>query len=119
MNALRVPISPLCTARHAAFDGTLSTSLPPMGQLFRLKASYVIPATYSTQAMAILTALKQYGMYIADGGSSMYVQGEPSAAWSDTVFSEVQSVSATQFEAVDLAPIMSRAGFDVNSGAVP
>lgn len=90
-----------------------------MGQLFRLRASYVIPATYNVQSRAILQAMQTYGMYIADGGSDMYVQGEPSAAWMATTFSQVQSVDTSQFEAVDIRPIMARAGFDPNSAAVP
>ena len=68
---------------------------------------------------AILQAMKTYGMYIADGGSDMYVTGDPSAAWQDATFTQVQSVAASNFEAVDVAPIMARPGFDVNSGRVP
>lgn len=106
-------------ARHLTTNGTDSPSLPPMGQLFRLKASYAIPASFNTQARAILTALKTYGMYVADGGSAMYIQGEPSAAWSDDTVEQVQSVSSSQFEAVDLSPIHARPGFDPDSAAVP
>jgi hypothetical protein len=36
-----------------------------------------------------------------------------------TTFSQVQSVDASSFEAVDLSPIMARAGWDVNSARVP
>lgn len=104
--------------RHLTGNAT-SLSLPPMGQLFRLKASYVIPSTYSVQSKAILQALKTYGVYLSDGGSAMYIQGEPSAGWSSSVFSEVQSVNSSQFEAVDLTPIKNRTGFDVNSATVP
>jgi len=106
-------------ARHLTSNGTLSANLPPMGQLFRIKASYQIPSSYGAQSRAILQALKTYGMYIADGGSNMYIQGNPSANWQDSTFSQVQSVSSSQFEAVDLAPIINRAGFDLNSAAVP
>ena len=106
-------------ARHLTTNGSMSANLPPMGQLFRIKASYQIPSSYNTQSRAILQALKTYGMYIADGGSNMYIQGDPSAGWLDTTFSQVQSVGSSQFEAVDLAPIMNRAGFDTNSAAVP
>jgi hypothetical protein len=105
-------------ARHQA-GGTTSTSVTPMGQLFRLKSSYQIPSTYGTQSKAILQALKTYGMYVADNGSDMYIQGEPSAGWADNTFSEVQSVAASNFEAVDITAITSRSGFDPNSGAVP
>ena len=106
-------------ARHLTSNGTMSVSLPPMGQLFRIKASYQIPSSYNTQSKAILQALKTYGMYIADGGSNLYVQGDPSADWQDNTFSQVQSVGSSVFEAVDLAPIMGRAGFDPDSAAVP
>jgi hypothetical protein len=106
-------------ARHSTSNGTSSTSLPAMGQLFRLKASYTIPASYNAQARAILQAMKTYGMYIADGGSDMYVSGAPSASWQSATFSQVQSVPASEFEAVDLRPLQSRAGFDPNSAAVP
>ncbi len=106
-------------ARHITTNGQDVASQPPMGQLFRLKASYQIPAGYSTQSKAILQAMKTYGMYIADGGSNWYVSGEPSAMWDDSVFSEVQQVPGSQFEAVDITAITSRPGFDANSGRVP
>jgi hypothetical protein len=105
-------------ARHQANTGT-STSLPQMGQLFRLKSSYQIPSTFNTQSKAILTAMQTYGMYLADNGSSWYVQGEPSADWQDDTFTQVQSVAGSNFEAVDITAIMSRSGFDPNSGKVP
>lgn len=105
-------------ARHLTGNAT-STSLPPMGQAFRIKSSYVIPSKFNTQSRAIIQALKTYGMYLADGGSSMYIQGEPSASWEDDTFSQVQSVSSSEFEAVDLGAIAARPGFDPDSAAVP
>lgn len=106
-------------ARHLTTNGTSSTDLPPMGQLFRLKASFQIPSSFNVQATAILQALQTYGLYVADGGSDMYLQGEPSAAWADDTFTQVQSVDSSEFEAVDLSSLEQRAGFDVNSEAVP
>ncbi len=106
-------------ARHLTSNGTTSMALPPMGQAFRIKASYVIPSSFNTQSRAILQALKTYGVYLADGGSSMYIQGEPSASWQDDTFGQVQSVSSSEFEAVDLSQIEQRAGFDPDSATVP
>lgn len=106
-------------ARHLTGNGTSSQSLPPMGQLFRLKASYAIPTSFNAQSRAIAQAMRTYGMYIADGGSAMYVQGEPSASWAEDTFSQVQAIGSAQFEAVDITPIMGRAGFDPSSAAVP
>lgn len=105
-------------ARHIT-GSDMSMSLPPMGQAFRIKSSYAIPANFNTQSHAILQALKTYGLYIADGGSALYIQGEPSASWQDDTFSQVQSVSSDEFEAVDLSSISKRAGFDPNSATVP
>ncbi|MBI5067519.1 MAG: hypothetical protein HZB56_04710 [Deltaproteobacteria bacterium] len=105
-------------ARHHAGSGT-APDLAPMGQLFRLKSSFVIPATYSAQSKAILRALQRYGMYLADNGSALYVQGEPSAAWSDAIWSEVQTVRTADLEAVDLSSIAGRTGFDAGSARVP
>jgi len=106
-------------ARHLTNNGTASTDLPQMGQLFRIKASYTIPSNFNAQSRAILQALKTYGMYLADGGSAMYVQGEPSASWAEATFSQVQSISSSAFEAVDLRPITERSGFDPDSAKVP
>ncbi|MFT3916659.1 MAG: hypothetical protein QM704_22040 [Anaeromyxobacteraceae bacterium] len=106
-------------ARHLTSNGTGSASLPPMGQPFRLKASFAIPAGWSTQSRAIAQAMKTYGLYLADGGSALYVQGEPSAAWDDRIFGEVQSIPSSAFEAVDLGPWTARAGFDPDSARVP
>jgi hypothetical protein len=105
-------------ARHKTGSGTSST-LPEMGQLFRLRASYVIPAGASVQSRAILQALKTYGMYLADGGSTWYVQGEPSQAWDASIFSQVQAVRTGDLEAVDLATVRARPGWSADSGRVP
>ncbi len=105
-------------ARHST-KSTDSAAHPPMGQLFRLKASFTIPGSANTQAKAILQAMKTYGMYVADGGSNWYVSGEPSADWQDDTFTTVQAVTGDQFEAVDITAITGKSGFDPNSGAVP
>ena len=65
-------------ARHLTFGGGTSFAKPPMGQLFRLKASTPIPAGFHIQSRAVLQAMKTYGLYVADGGSDPFVQGEPS-----------------------------------------
>jgi hypothetical protein len=105
-------------ARHR-IGAVTSPTAPLMGQLFRLKASYVIPSGFSVQSKAILQAMKTYGMYLADAGSTWYVQGEPSAAWDPAIFSEVQTVRTADLEAVDLGSITIRSGFDVDSARVP
>jgi hypothetical protein len=115
----RIRIGYTWPARHLTSNGTTSSALPEMGQLFRLKASFAIPAGFSVQSRAILQAMKTYGLYLADGGSAMYVQGEPSAAWDEAILDEVQSVRSEAFEAVDLAPVRARSGWDPDSARVP
>ena len=90
-----------------------------MGLLLRIKASYQIPSSFGTQSKAILQAMKTYGIYLADNGSDMYFQGSPSAAWQNSTFNEMKSVNSNVLEAVDLSPIKSRAGWNVDSARVP
>lgn len=104
--------------RHKTGNAT-NMNFPQMGQLFRLKSGFTIPSNFTTQAKAILQAMKTYGFYLADGGSAMYVTGEPSASWSSMTISQVQSVSNSNVEAVDISALFTRPGFSMSSGAVP
>jgi hypothetical protein len=60
-------------ARHYATELT-SLNLPPLGQRFRLKASYDISG-FSPQVQVVLRALKKYGMFLADQGQPWYITG--------------------------------------------
>jgi hypothetical protein len=90
-------------ASHAA--GTAgATNLPPMGLRVRLKASTPITG-YSPEVTAILTAMKKYGMIVADNGSSWYVSGAPDSRWSDSNLAQLSQIKGSDFEAVDTGPI--------------
>jgi hypothetical protein len=52
------------------------SNAPPMGMRMRLKASFDISG-FSPANQVILTALKQYGMILADNGSAIYISGMP------------------------------------------
>jgi hypothetical protein len=87
-------------ATHWASSNT-SANVPPMGMRVRLKASYVIPASFSTESKAILQAMKTYGMLVADNGSNWYVSGAPDSRWNnDKLVSELGSVKGSSFEVV-------------------
>jgi hypothetical protein len=86
-------------ARHFASDATDPT-LPPMGLRVRLKASYPI-AGFPRQSRIVLTALKRYGMIVADNGSSWYVTGAPDARWSNDDLHALHRVPGSAFEVVD------------------
>ncbi len=87
-------------ATHWASSNT-SANVPPMGMRVRLKASYVIPASFSTESRAILQSMKTYGMLLADNGSNWYVSGAPDPRWNnDKLNSELGSVKGASFEVV-------------------
>jgi hypothetical protein len=94
-------------ARHDASDHP-DISYPPMGQRFRLKASYQIPANFSTQTKVILQALKTYGMILADNGTDRYISGAPDPGWdNDRLVPELYLVKGSDFEAVDESGLMA------------
>lgn len=87
-------------ATHFASSNT-STNLAPMGMRVRLKASYAIPASFSTETRALLTAMKTWGMIVADNGSNWYVSGAPDERWNnDKLVSEFAQVKGSDFEVV-------------------
>jgi hypothetical protein len=87
-------------ATHWASSNTGAT-IPPMGMRVRLKASYVIPATFSLESRALLTAMKTYGMIVADNGSNWFVSGAPDERWNNAALvSELRQVTGGNFEVV-------------------
>jgi hypothetical protein len=100
-------------ARHFASNLT-GLQYPPMGQRFRLKASFVIDDAFSPHAQVILRALKKYGMILADNGSAWYISGAPDERWDNDVLHELDVVVGSDFEAVDVSSLM----VDANSGQV-
>lgn len=100
-------------ARHAASDLT-DENTPPMGQRFRLKASFDV-SDFSPQTQIILNALKKYGMFLADNGSDWYISGAPNENWDDdTLGDDLRQIHGSDFEAVDESGLM----LDPNSGQV-
>ena len=98
-------------ARHYASSST-NAALPPMGQRFRLKASFNI-AGFSATNQVILSALKTYGMFLADNGSAWYISGAPDERWNnDDLRRLLTGVHGSDFEAVDESALM----VDPNSG---
>jgi len=94
-------------ATHYASDET-SPSLPPMGARIRLKASYKIPASFSRETKAILTALKTYGLFVADNGSNWYLSGAPDNRWNnDHLVGELSQVKGSNFEVVKMVGIVT------------
>ncbi len=97
-------------ARHSA-SNLSGTSYPPLGQRFRLKASVDI-STFGPNVQRILRALKTYGMFLADNGSSWFLSGSPDPRWDDDELHQLSLLHGSDFEAVDESSLM----LDPNSG---
>lgn len=97
-------------ARHFASNLT-GPQYPPMGQRFRLKASFDI-SNYYPQVQVILQAMKTYGMILADNGSAWYVSGVPDERWDNDILHNIDTLTGSDFEAVDVTNLM----VDPNSG---
>jgi len=94
-------------ATHYASSNT-DANLPPMGMRVRLKASFVIPSTFSNEAKAILTALKTYGMFLADNGSDWFMSGAPDERWdNDRLRTELASVKGRDLEVVKMTGMVT------------
>jgi hypothetical protein len=89
----------LFPARHDASSVT-DPAVAPMGLRLRLRSSFPI-SRYPAQARIVLEALKQYGMIVADNGSSGYVTGAPSSWWNDDQLHTLQLVPGSALEVVD------------------
>jgi hypothetical protein len=91
-------------ARHQASSLT-GQQYPPMGQRFRLKAGYDISG-FPQELQVILTALKKYGMILADNGSSWFISGAPDSRWDNDMLHKLGNVTGSAFEAVDESSLM-------------
>jgi hypothetical protein len=98
-------------ATHFA-SSSRNPNLPPMGLRVRLKASYDI-SNFNPTAKIILTAMKTYGMFVADNGSNWYFQGEGGAAakcWNDDDLNALKTVPGSAFEVVKTGRILRKTG---------
>jgi hypothetical protein len=70
-----------------------------MGLRLRLKADFDVSG-FPRQARIVLTALKRYGMIVADNGSSWYITGAPDPRWSNDQLHTLGRVKGSDFEVV-------------------
>ena len=107
-------------ARHDASSLT-GSEYPPMGQRFRLKASFDM-SSYPAPVQVILQALKTYGMILADNGTSWHISGVGDPRWDDDTMHAMTNVTGDNFEAVDESSLMvdsNSAQAGTSSGSVP
>jgi hypothetical protein len=88
-------------ATHAAGNNSSTNNI--MGMRLRLKASFDISG-FSAANQVILTAMKNYGMIVADNGSNMFFQGAPDARWDDNDLDALKAIDASSFDVVQMGP---------------
>ena len=93
-------------ASHWAANST-NQYAAPMGMRMRLKASFDISG-FPPQSQVILRALQQYGMIMADNGSSIYISGAPDDRWNNDDLGALKSVPASAFEVLLISPLYTQ-----------
>jgi hypothetical protein len=96
-------------ASHSAANSSNSMAAP-MGMRLRLKSTFDI-SSYSATNQVILTALQQFGMIMADNGSSMYISGAPDDRWDNSDLHNLGNVTASDFEVILMNPIYTSSDF--------
>lgn len=86
-------------ARHEASSSS-DPNLPPMGLRLRLKANVNI-SSFSPINQIILTALKHYGMFVADNGASWFISGAPDNRWNNDDLHALTTIPGSDFEVVN------------------
>jgi len=102
-------------ASHWAANSS-NANAAPMGMRLRLKAGFDISG-FSQTNQILLTAMKRYGLIMADNGSSMFLSGAPDSRWDNNDLHNLGSVNASDFEVVQMNPIYTSA--NVPTGAAP
>src|SRR3989442_753961 len=106
----------LWPARHQAGSAN-NPNLPPIGARVPLKASYSDSAL-RPGGPVLLTAMKHYGLIVADNGSNCFFQGTHDSGSSSgpypAMISDLKKIPASAFEAVDESSLM----VDPSSGLV-
>ena len=102
-------------ASHWASSVT-DPNAPPMGMRMRLNANFNI-STFPAGDQVILTALKNYGVIVADNGSAMFISGTPDDNWDNSELDLLKTLKASDFEVVLMGPVYTPA--NVPTGPSP
>jgi hypothetical protein len=78
-----------------------------MGMRVRLKADYDI-SRFPPEAQVILTALKTYGMIVADNGGNWFITGAPDPRWNDENLNTLKKVRGKDFEVIKMENLVTR-----------
>lgn len=93
-------------ASHLVSGTNSNTSAPtPMGMRLRLKSGYDISG-FSETNQVILTAMKNYGIILADIGSDFFITGAPDERWNNDDLNLLKNVKASDFEVIQMDEII-------------
>jgi hypothetical protein len=81
--------------------------LPPMGMRVRLKAGVDV-SPFPPECQVILTALKKYGMIVADNGGDWFVSGAPDRRWNDENIDKLKRIKGGDFEVVRMEGLVTK-----------
>jgi len=94
-------------ASHFSSGSNTNRNAPtPMGLRIRLKASFDI-SSFSANNQVILTAMKNYGLILADIGSDLFISGAPDDHWNNDDLHNLLAVKSTDFEVVQMGEIVT------------
>jgi hypothetical protein len=93
-------------ATHYASSNT-DPNLPPMGLRFRMKAGYDC-SHFSSEVQVICTALKHYGMLVADNGQNWHLSGAPDSRWDSKHLGDLTNITGSAFEVVNTGKIRTQ-----------
>ena len=102
-------------ASHFASSRT-DADLPRMGERFRLRSDFAIPASWTPETKAMAQAMKDYGLIVADNGSDFFFQGTPSNQWDMDRILDLRTIKPADFQVVDLKPVIT--SLSVTSGSI-
>src|SRR6266849_623848 len=99
------PIAPIRIIWPGSHDaGLCATGFPPMGARFRLRPSFDISG-FAPTTQVVPRAFQHFGLVLADNGSDWYFSGMTDDWWGtaagDQVVSQLKTIPAAQFDAVD------------------
>lgn len=88
----------------------------PSGEIYRLQAGVDISVCSSSpESTVILTAMKNYGIILADNGMSGGLIGTPDARWNNNDLACLRNFTLSQFEPVNVSSLQ----ISPDSGATP
>lgn len=103
----RSRLSPMfiAPARHLVNGTNTDMNRPtPLGMRLRLKQGVNITG-YSQSNRVILSAMKKYGIILADIGSNFYISGAPDSRWNNDDLRNLRAIRPSDFEVVQMGTI--------------